>query len=190
MRPCDHQPQATGAAAGGRASWLSRHACRRRRPSNPRWPHAFPVTTQQSTSPKRSQFADQRRDHRPLEPARRLTSEAQPENTSTSLLVNRQCRCRQSARSMSCGNGIRRDSVAPSLRVLNAAVTARRRTGAEVQQALAVGGYINGEGSRRRDCHFDDTSLFIPIVTPNKGAGGCHQMTVSPTARRGQAGQD
>ena len=39
--------------------------------------------------------------------------------------------------------------------------------------------------SRRREfCHFDDTPCFIPIETPTKGAGGCHQMTeLSPTAR-------
>ena len=29
------------------------------------------------------------------------------------------------------------------------------------------------------------TPLFIPIETPTKVTGGCHQMTVSPTARSG-----
>ena len=40
-----------------------------------------------------------------------------------------------------------------------------------------------GAASRRRDCHFDGTPLCFPIETPTKGTGGCHQMTVSPTAR-------
>ena len=42
---------------------------------------------------------------------------------------------------------------------------------------------VEGDNSRRRDCHFDDTPFFIPIETANKGRGGARsRMTVSPTA--------
>ena len=36
--------------------------------------------------------------------------------------------------------------------------------------------------SRRRDCHFADNPVHIPIETPAKGRGGCSRMKVSPTA--------
>ena len=36
--------------------------------------------------------------------------------------------------------------------------------------------------SRWRDCHFADTSLFVPVEIPTKGGGGCSRMTASPTA--------
>ena len=38
---------------------------------------------------------------------------------------------------------------------------------------------MTGAISRWRDCDSADTPLLIPIETPNKGTGGCHQMTVS-----------
>ena len=41
---------------------------------------------------------------------------------------------------------------------------------------------------RREFCHLTDTPVFIPFKTPTKGTGGCHQMTVSPTATAGPGG--
>ena len=38
--------------------------------------------------------------------------------------------------------------------------------------------------SRRRDCHFDDDPLPIPLKHLLKEKGKCSRMTVSPTARR------
>ena len=48
---------------------------------------------------------------------------------------------------------------------------------------LPKAGSAVGTTSRRREfCQFAGTPLFIPVETPAKVQGGCHQMTVSPTA--------
>ena len=42
----------------------------------------------------------------------------------------------------------------------------------------------DGDDSRRRDCHFDDTPCLSLLKNLAKVQGGCHQMTVWPRARR------
>ena len=44
------------------------------------------------------------------------------------------------------------------------------------------GNFSASGSSRRRDCHFADTPLSIPIETPTEGRGGCSRMTAPPTA--------
>ena len=68
-------------------------------------------------------------------------------------------------------------------RIPAAAAGGQKNTLSALRRIQSISWLVMASPSRRREfCHFASTTLFIPVESPDKGTGGCHQMTVSPTA--------